>query len=107
MNDMSDYLTPEARLGFSGPDDRVVSLNVPLSREDRQNNSYESFDIEYDSERPDTLTIRLLQLDQHGFIRTELQSVPFSVVLLADLVSRRKATMEEVTEWKTMTDEDP
>jgi hypothetical protein len=103
---MSDYLTPEACLGFSGPEDRVVSLNVPLATEDGQNSSYHSFGIEYDSEQPNRLTIRLLELDQHGFIRTALQSASFPAVLLADLVSKRKATDEEVAEWKSIIDED-
>jgi hypothetical protein len=103
---MSNSLDRESCLGFSGPEDQVVSLNVPLATEDGQNSSYHSFDIEYDSEQPDTLTIRLLESDQHGFIRTALQSAPFSVVLLADLVSKRKATEEEVAEWKSIADED-
>jgi|SRR5918994_820421 hypothetical protein len=103
---MSDDLTPEACLGFAGPEDRVVSLNIPLAAADGQNNSYHSFDIEYDAEQPDTLTIRLLELDQHGFIRTALQSASFPVVLLTDLVSRREATDEEVAEWKSIADED-
>jgi len=103
---MSDYLIPEACLGFAGPEDRVVSLNVPLAAEDGQNSSYHSFDIEYNSEQPDKLTIRLLDLDQHGFIRTALQSATFPVDLLTDLVGRRKATAEEVAEWKSIADED-
>jgi hypothetical protein len=103
---MNDSLNGEARLGFSAPEDRVVSLNVPLAIQDGQNSSYHSFDIEYDSEQPDKLTIRLLELDEHGFIRTALQSASFPVDLLADLVSRRKATLEEVAEWKSIADED-
>ncbi len=103
---MSNDLNNDARLGFAGPEDRVVSLNVPVGAEDGQNNSYHSFDIEYDAEQPDTLTIRLLELDQHGFIRTALQSALLPAVLLADLVSRRKATAEEVAEWKSVADED-
>ena len=103
---MSDYLTPEACLGFAAPEDRVVSLNIPLATEDGQNSSYHSFDIEYDAEQPDKLTIRLLELDQHGFIRTALQSASFPAVLLADLVSKRKATDEEVAEWESIADED-
>jgi hypothetical protein len=103
---MTHYLTPEACLGFSGPEDRVVSLNISLAVEDRQNSSYHSFDIEYDSEQPDRLTIRLLELDQHGFITTALQSATFPVVLLGDLVRKRKATEEEVAEWKAMSDEE-
>ena len=103
---MNDFLNGEARLGFSAPEDRVVSLNVPLAIQDGQNSSYHSFDIEYDSEQPDKLTIRLLDLDQHGFIRTALQSATFPVDLLTDLVGRRKATAEEVAEWKSIADED-
>jgi hypothetical protein len=103
---MSDFLNRQACLGFSGPEDQVVSLSVPVRTEDGQNNSYHSFDIEYDSEQPDTLTIRLLELDQHGFIRMALQSTSFPAVLLADLVSKRKATSAEVAEWQSMADED-
>ncbi|WP_201864151.1 hypothetical protein [Microvirga soli] len=103
---MSNDLNIDARLGFCGPEDRVVSLNVPIATEDSHNNSYHSFDIEYASEQPDTLTIRLLELDQHGFIRTALQSASFPAVLLADLVSKRKATDAEVAEWRSIADED-
>jgi hypothetical protein len=103
---MSDYCTPKPCLGFAGPEDRVISLNVPLATEDGQNSSYHSFDIEYDSEEPDKLTIRLLELDQHGFISTALQSASFPLVLLADLVTQRKATDAEVAEWTSVADED-
>jgi hypothetical protein len=103
---MNDSLIRKACLGFSAPEDRVVSLNVPLAVEDGQNSSYHSFDVEYDSEQPDMLTVRLFELDQHGFIRTALQSPSFSVGLLADLVNRRKATAEEVAEWKSVADEE-
>jgi hypothetical protein len=103
-NKMHDYLIREACLGFSGPEDQVFSLNVPLAKEDRQNSPYHCFDVEYDSEQSDKVTIRLLGLDQGGFIRTVLQSAPFPVDMLADLIRRRKATTEEVEEWKTITD---
>jgi hypothetical protein len=103
---MNVSLMREARLGFSAPEDRVVSLNIPLAVEDGQNSSYHSFDIEYDSEQPSQLTIRLLELDQHGFIRTALQSASFPAALLADLVSKRKATDAEIAEWKSLADED-
>jgi hypothetical protein len=103
---MNDYPTREPCLGFAGPEDQVISLSVPLAAEDGQNSSYHAFDVEYASDEPDKLTIRLLELDQHGFIKTALQSASFPVVLLADLVSRRKATAEEVAEWKSMADED-
>ncbi len=103
---MNDYPAREPSLGFAGPEDQVISLSVPLTAEDGQNSSYHAFDVEYASDEPDKLTIRLLELDQHGFIKTALQSASFPVVLLADLVSRRKATAEEVAEWKSMADED-
>jgi len=99
-------LNIEARLGFCGPEDRVISLNIPVTTEYEQNSPYHSFDIEYDSEQPDTLTIRLFELDQHGFVRTALQSTSFPVDLLADLVSRRKATTEEVAKWTSQADKD-
>jgi hypothetical protein len=103
---MNVSLMREARLGFAGPEDQVVSLNVPLAMEDGQNGPYHSFDIEYDSEQPDRLTIRLLELDQHGFIKTALQSTSLPGGLLADLVSKRKATAEEVAEWQSIADDD-
>jgi hypothetical protein len=103
---MSVDLNIEARLGFCGPEDRVISLNIPLATDDGQNSSYHSFDIEYASDEPDKLTIRLLELDQHGFIRTALQSTSFPAVLLADLASKRQATDAEVAEWKNIADED-
>lgn len=99
-------LNIEARLGFCGPEDRVISLNIPVTTDYEQNSPYHSFDIEYDSEQPDTLTIRLFELDQHGFVRTALQSTSFPVDLLADLVSRRKATTEEVAKWTSQADKD-
>jgi hypothetical protein len=52
------------------------------------------------------LTIRLFELDQHGFVTTSLQSASFPAVLLGDLASRRKATAEEVADWKSMADDD-
>jgi hypothetical protein len=103
---MSDFADRDACLGFSGPEDRVVSLNVPLARDDGRNSSYHSFDIEYDSEQPTMLTIRLFELDQHGFVRTSLQSASFPAVLLGDLATRRKATAEEVAEWKSEADDE-
>lgn len=103
---MNNYPAREPCLGFSGPEDRVISLNVPLAAEEGQNSSYYAFDVEYDPDQTDRLTIRLLELDQHGFIRTALQSASFPAVLLADLVSRRKATAKEVAEWQSVADED-
>jgi hypothetical protein len=104
VNNMRNHLIREACFGFSGPEDQVVSLNVPLMIEDGPNRHYHSFDIEYDSEQPSKLTIRLLELDQDGFITTALQSISFPVGLLADLATKRKATAEEIEEWKTIAD---
>jgi hypothetical protein len=104
VNKMHNYFMREACLGFSGPEDQVVSVNVPLAHEDGHYRRYHSFDVEYDSEQPNKVVIRLLELDQDGFITTALQSIPLPVELLADLVSRRKATAEEVAEWKSLPD---
>jgi hypothetical protein len=104
MNKMHDNRFRDACLGFSGPEDQVVSLNVPLATGDRQKSPYHAFDVEYDSEQPDRLVIRLLELDQDGFVTTALQSVAFPVDLLADLVSKRAATAEEIAEWTSWPD---
>lgn len=95
-----------ACLGFSGPDDQVVSLTVPAATEDGQEHPFYSFDIEYDAEQPDRLTICLLELDQDKFIHTVRKSIPIPVGLLTELLSRRKATSEEVAAWHTASDED-
>lgn len=94
------------RFGFSAPGDQVVSLNIPAENDDGLEHPYYSFDIEYDPEHPDKLTLRLLELDQDSFIRTIRKSVSFPVGLLADLVSKRKATAGEVAEWQAASDED-
>jgi hypothetical protein len=95
-----------ANFGFSGPDDRVVSLNVPAANEYGQEDPFRSFDIEYDPEQPDRLTICVLELDQDNFVRASRTSVPFPASLLADLVSKRKATPEEIASWQAASDED-
>lgn len=95
-----------ACLGFSGPDDRVVSVSVPVAKEDGHNSPYYTFDIEYDSTQSTMLTIRLLALNQDGFVQTALQSASFSVGALADLVTRRKATEQEVAGWQSLADDD-
>lgn len=95
-----------ACLGFSGPDNQVFSLNVPAATDDGQEHLYYSFDIEYDAEQPDSLTICLLELDQDNFIHTVRKSIPFPVGLLSELLSRRKATAEEVAAWRTTSDGD-
>jgi hypothetical protein len=104
VNKMQNYFIPEACLGFSGPEDQVVSLNVPLAHGEGHYRRYHSFDVEYDPEQPNKVVIRLLELDQDGFITTALQSISFPVELLTDLVSRRTATAEEVAEWKSWPD---
>jgi len=101
---MHDYLMRDACLGFSGPEDQVFSVNVPLANGEGHNRPYHSFDVEYDPEQPNKVVIRLLELDQNGFITTALQSVSFPVELLADLVSKRRETAEEIAEWKSLPD---
>lgn len=100
---------PDARgacFGFSAPDDRAFSLNVPTVNEDGQVHPRYSFDIEFDPENPDRMVIRLLELDQDDFIRTVKTSMSFPVSLLGDLLSQRKATAEEVAEWQTDSDDE-
>jgi hypothetical protein len=94
-----------ACLGFSG-DDQVISIHVPAAAEDGQKHPRYSFDIEHDAEQPNQLVLRLLELDQDNFIRVVQSSISFPVDLLADLVSRRKATTEEVAAWRTISDDD-
>ncbi|WP_414472763.1 hypothetical protein [Microvirga sp. M2] len=94
------------RFGFSAPDDQVVSLNVPAESDDGLEHPHYSFDIEYDPEHPDRVTLRLLELDQDAFIRTIWKSISFPVALLSDLIGKRTATPEEVAEWQTASDED-
>ncbi|PVE21422.1 hypothetical protein DC522_26735 [Microvirga sp. KLBC 81] len=101
-----DLPVREVRFGFSGPDDRVVSLNIPAANEDGRPHPFCSFDIEYDPEQPDMLTICLLEEDQDSFIRTVRESIPFPVRRLAELLSRREATAEEVAAWRSVADED-
>ena len=96
----------EIRLGFSGPDDRVVSLNIPAGNDDGRHHPFLSFDLEYSSEQPDMVTIRLLEADQDNFLHVIQRSVSFPVTLLAELVNRREATPEERETWRSMPDDD-
>ena len=96
----------EMRIGFSGPDDRVVSLNIPAINENYTRHPVRSFDLEYDPEQPDMLTIRLLQEDQDNFIHTVRRSISFPARLLTELLSRREATAEEVAAWRSLPDDD-
>jgi hypothetical protein len=96
----------EIRLGFCGADDRVVSLNVPAGNDHGRHHPFLSFDLEYDSEQPDMIAIRLLEADQDNFIHTVQRSISFPVTLLAELVSRREATSEEREAWLSMPDDE-
>lgn len=95
-----------ACFGFAGPDNQLVSLTVPAAHADGREHQLYSFDIEYDPEQPDKLTISLLEIDQDNFIHTVWKSISFPASLLAELVGRRKATAEEVAAWQTISDED-
>jgi hypothetical protein len=101
-----DVPVREVRFGFSGPDDRVVSLNIPAISENDRWHPVRSFDLEYDPEQPDMLTICLLEEDQDNFIHTIRQSISFPARLLAELLSRREATAEEVATWRSLAADD-
>jgi hypothetical protein len=103
---MIDLPPRETCFGFAGPDDEIMSLNVPAANEHGRAHPFYSFDIEHDPEQPGLLAIRLLEVDQDNFIHTVRKSVLFPVSLLAELVSRRKATAEEVATWRIGSDED-
>ena len=92
----------EIRFGFSGPDDRVVSLNVPAGADQGRPHPFLSFDIEYDTEHPDMIAIRLLEADQDNFIHTVQRSISFPAILLIELLSKREATSEERAAWLSM-----
>jgi hypothetical protein len=103
---MIDVPVREVRFGFSGPDDRVVSLNIPADNENDRRHPVRSFDLEYDPEQPDMLTICLLEEDQYNFIHTMRRSISFPVGQLAELLSRRVATAEEVAAWRSLPDDE-
>jgi hypothetical protein len=88
-----------ACLGFSG-DDRVISLHVPAAGDSGQEHPRYSFDLEYDADQPDQVVLRLLETDQDNFIQTVQRSIGFPISLLADLISQRRATAEEVAAWQ-------
>jgi hypothetical protein len=96
----------EAIFGFAGPDDRVVSLNVPALGENGETHPLHTFDIEFDPERPDMLSITLLEVDEDRFIHTVQKSKPFPARLLAELLSRRKATAQEAATWENCSEEE-
>ena len=103
---MIDIPVREVRFGFTGPDDRVVSLNIPAINENDRRQPVRSFDLEYDPEQPDMLTICLLEEDQDHFIHTVRRSISFSVRLLTELLSRREATAKEVAAWRSLPDDE-
>ncbi|WP_230529922.1 hypothetical protein [Microvirga roseola] len=93
------------RFGFSGPDNRIMSFNVPAADDYGAEHPFYSFEVEYDPEEPDRLVICLMELDEDRFVRVARSSVPFSAWHLADLVTKRKATEEEEAAWKDAPDE--
>ena len=103
---MIDIPIREVRFGFSGPDDQVVSLNIPAINENDRRRPVRSFDLEFDPDQPDMLTICLVEEDQDNFIHTVQRSISFPVSLLAELVSRRAATSEEIAAWRCMSDDE-
>jgi hypothetical protein len=103
---MIDLPPRETCFGFAGPDDEIMSLNVPAANEHGRAHPFYSFDIEYDPEQPEMLMVNLLETDPDDFIHAVRKSVPFPASLLAELVSRRKATAEEVATWRIGSDED-
>ena len=103
---MIDVPVREVRFGFSGPDDRVVSLNIPAVNENDRRHPVRSFDLEFDPEHPDMLTICLLEEDQDHFLHPVRRSISFPVRLLTELLSRREATAEEVSAWRSHAEDD-
>lgn len=89
------------RFGFSAPEDRLASLNLPAESFFGERHPSLSFDIEFSQERPDTVTISLLERDDDGFIHTVHRTAQFPARLLAELLSRRRATAEEASAWQT------
>ena len=96
----------DVRLGFAAPDDRLTSLNIPAEAAFRQKDLSLSFDIEFDPEQPDRMTISLLEADEDRFIHTVRQSIPFPARLLAELLGRRMATAEEASAWRALDGEE-
>ncbi len=103
---MIDIPIREVRFGFSGPDDQVVSLNIPAINENDRRRPVRSFDLEFDPDQPDMLTICLVEEDQDNFIHAVRTSIPFPARLLTELLSRRGATAEEVATWHSPADDD-
>jgi hypothetical protein len=96
----------DARFGFAGADNRLFSLNIPAEGEAGGKNPLVSFDLEYDLDQPEMLTVSLMGLDKDNFVRTVRKSIVFPTSVIADLLSRRKATPEEIAAWQDTADED-
>jgi hypothetical protein len=103
---MLDIPVPEVRFGFCGSDDRVVSLNVPAINANGKCHPFCSFDIEHDPDRPNMLTITLFEADQDNFIHTVIKSISFPARTLAELLSRREASKEEIAAWQSPSTDD-
>jgi hypothetical protein len=97
---LSDHPEGEIRFGFCAPDNRLTSLNIPAEGAYGKSDPTLSFDVEFDQDHPDRIAISLMDLDEDGFIRTVHRTVQFPARLLAELLSRRKATAEEAREWR-------
>jgi len=94
------------RLGFSGSGNRLTWLSIPAEGSHGRGHPTLSFEIEIDQEQPDMISIGLMDMDEDGFIREVHRTVQFSVRLLAELLSRRKATTEEARAWEASGDEE-
>ncbi len=94
------------RFGFCAPESRLASLNVPAEGLYGKNDSTLSFEIEFDQDHPDRITISLMDLDEDNFIRTVHRTIQFPARLVAELLSRRKATAEEERLWSSSEAED-
>jgi hypothetical protein len=79
----------------------MVSLNVPASTDDGQRHPFWTFNIEFDPDHTDHIVICLFEADADNFIHTVQKSIPFPARLLAELLSRRKATAQEVAAGMT------
>jgi hypothetical protein len=90
----------DVRFGFAGPIDCIMSLNMPAEGVGGHKHPSTRFEIEFDPENPENLAVSLLDLDEAGFSYTVQRSISFPAKLVAELLSRRKATAEEAAEWQ-------
>lgn len=94
------------KLGFSGAGNRLTWLNIPAEGSHGSGHPTLSFEIEVDQEEPDKISIGLMDMDEDGFIREVHRTAQFPARLLAELLSRRKATTEEARAWEASGDEE-